>query len=433
MFLSCEGGAELAKRHKLNAKDWESVFVRLEELVMANSGADSFEEIFKIVVAKLNNFSIDSRREFKISEFNNSLLLASKKWEGIFEGSSPESFLEEAHLKICLEEIEEIDFSNPNLQLFDSLFENLVSRSSKGNKGQFFTPRYVIEACVRILNPQISESIIDPACGSGGFLIHALLHLQENSQSKEAGNLIWGFDIDAKAIRIARALFLIGGASKRHMYHLNSLDNPKYQQDLFSSDSETKVKATIEDLLKGEMKRHKGFDVVLTNPPFAGEVLESELLNSYEISRNAKKVERDVLFIERCINLMKPGGRIAIVLPHNKLGGKNFSDLRQWTMQHLQVVAVIGLGRETFLPHTSQKADILIGVKRERPVKTFSNEEVLFLTSEKSGKNSKGVLLLREDSSIEESSWNRVEHDLDEVVELVRNHAINLGFPWGAR
>jgi type I restriction enzyme M protein len=163
------------------------------------------------------------------------------------------------------------------------------------------------------------------------------------------------------------------------MYQLNSLDNPKYQQDLFSSDSDTKVKATIEDLLKGEMKRHKGFDVVLTNPPFAGEVLERELLNSYEISRNAKKVERDVLFIERCIDLMKPGGRIAIVLPHNKLGGKNFADLRQWTMQHLQVVAVIGLGRETFLPHTSQKADILIGVKRERPVKTFSNEEVLFL------------------------------------------------------
>ena len=423
----------MAKRHKLNAKDWESVFVRLEELVMANSGADSFEEIFKIVIAKLNNFSLDSQREFKISEFNNSLLLASRKWEGIFEGSSPESFLEESHLKVCLEEIDDIDFSNPNLQLFDSLFENLVSRSSKGNKGQFFTPRYVIEACVRILNPQITDSIIDPACGSGGFLIHALLHLQENGSSKEAGNLIWGFDIDAKAIRIARALFLIGGASKRHMYQLNSLDNPKYQQDLFSSDSETKVKATIEDLLKGEMKRHKGFDVILTNPPFAGEVLERELLDSYEISRNAKKVERDVLFIERCIDLLKPGGRIAIVLPHNKLGGKNFADLRQWTMQRLQVVAVIGLGRETFLPHTSQKADILIGVKRERPTKTFSNEEVLFLTSEKSGKNSKGVLLIKEDSSIEDSSWNRVEHDLDEVVDLVRNHANELGLSWGER
>ena len=104
--------------------------------------------------------------------------------------------------------------------------------------------------------------------------------------------------------------------------------------------------------------------MVLTNPPFAGEVLEKQVLDDYELSRGKPRIERDILFVERCIQILRPGGRAAIILPDNKFSVDSVAYLRTWVIQKARVLAVVGLGRHTFLPHTHQKASILFLQKR---------------------------------------------------------------------
>src|SRR5207244_4131658 len=101
----------------------------------------------------------------------------------------------------------------------------------------------------------------------------------------------------------------------------------------------------IEDVVTARSRRFKGFDVILTNPPFAGEVRESGLLAGYAVARKSRKMERDVLFLERCVQLLRPGGRLAIVLPHNKLGSRGWSYLREWVVRNMEIIGVLGLGR----------------------------------------------------------------------------------------
>jgi type I restriction enzyme M protein len=152
----------------------------------------------------------------------------------------------------------------------------------------------------------------------------------------------------------------------------------------------------------------RGFDLILTNPPFAGDVGSA---TGYQLARG-KRVERDVLFIERCLGLLRPGGRLAMVLPHNKLGGQAWASLRKWLLERLRVVAVLGLGRNTFQPHTSQKACVLIGQKRVRPGFPKADEEILFFISVRDGKDARGRLQCAPDGT--------VVHDLAEATPLVR-------------
>jgi type I restriction enzyme M protein len=187
---------------------------------------------------------------------------------------------------------------------------------------------------------------------------------------------------------------------------------------------------TIEDVLRARSKQFKGFDVVLTNPPFAGEIKEPEILENYQLRRKGRRVERDVLFLERCVRLLRPGGRLAIVLPHNKLGGAMWDYLRQWLLRHMRVVAVLGLGRNTFLPHTHQKTSVVFAVKREKPVRSADSERILFLISEKDGKDSRGQIIQRVGTTEEDPAWIRADHDLDELASRFHDFVTELGIPW---
>lgn len=177
--------------------------------------------------------------------------------------------------------------------------------------------------------------------------------------------------------------------------------------------AEQEAVLTIEDVCRSRLRRHRGFDVILTNPPFAGEVRERQLLDEYAVAAGKSRIERDVLFVERCVQLLRSGGRMAIVLPHNKFASENFGYLREWTFRKARVLAVVGLGRNTFLPHTHQKASILFLRKNEDGEKLIDDYNIFFSISERDGKNSKGQLLIKDGSS--GSLWGRVDHDLGEI------------------
>lgn len=418
----------MAKRHQIRAGDWESIVGRLQELVLANSGEDEFQEIFKILVAKLYAEKFPRRgarfgaRESSAATANavNSLLAqAAAHWPGIVEGNA-RSRLANDHLAICVDAIADHSICDTNFEVLDGFFEFLASRVAKGAKGQYFTPRQVIECCVRILNPTPNETVLDPACGSAGFLVHVLNHnanrlkvpVREYSAKK-----LWGCDFDQRAIQVAKALMLVAGDDNSNLHQLNSLVKAE-AGDLMDMANRA-PRLAIEDLLRSKMRKFRGFDVILTNPPFAGEIRESALLHSYEVARRNRRIERDVLFLERCVQLLRPGGRLGIVLPHNKFGGANWSYLREWLIRHVRIVAVLGLDRNAFLPHTHQKTSVLFGVKREKPIRRPAGEPVLFVLSESSGKDSAGKMRERAGAQPHHPAWVRADHDFADIVDQV--------------
>jgi type I restriction enzyme M protein len=425
--------------------DWESVFGRLEELVLANSGEDEFQEIFKLLIAKLfdemhggeegASFAIGSTSRATAESVNSLLSRVSDDWPAILEGP-PRTRLSDEHVSVCVEALQGYSLLDTNVEVLDGVFEYLVSKASKGAKGQYFTPRHVIDCCVRILAPQPGERIADPACGSGGFLVHALTYEREHSPNgvvQADGRNLWGFDFDRRSIQVAKALMLVAGARESNLFRVNSLLTPQATVSLLGSADldPTEPRLTIEDVLRTRTRGHVGFDIILTNPPFAGEIREGHILETYELARRQRSIERDVLFLERCVDLLRPGGRLAIVLPHNKFASQSWSYAREWLLKRMQVVAVLGLGRNTFMPHTSQKTSVLVGVKRSKVLRSVPDEEILFLISEKDGKDSRGRVIERSGTNAEDPSWIRTDHDLDALVTLFREFAVRIGLGWG--
>lgn len=431
----------MAKRHSLNPMNWESVFGRLEELVMANSGEDPFSEIFKLLIAKMaqesspiNSDSIaGSTAAESVANVNHWLAVAERRWPQILnEDISIKLTEDQTHA--CLLELTRVSLQDVHLEVLDGLFEHLVSQTQKGSKGQFFTPRTVVEAVVQMIAPGPGERILDPACGSGGFLVHAHQFItRATTDTKAVSSSIYGYDIDAKTTRIAKAMSLLIGSDPQNIVRLNSLVTPSAGKALFDCNSDDDV-MTIEDVERSRGNGEGQFDVIITNPPFAGEVTGSSLLSPYDLARSGKRNERDVLFIERCIQLLRPYGRIAIVIPSGRTGAKNNAFVRNWVMKHLRVVSVLSLERNTFRPHTSQKTDVLFGYRRPQLAKPeqYKDEDILFLTSESSGKDSRGQVVLSERHHTS-PLWESADHDLAEAVRIFREFIEENNIEWGKK
>jgi type I restriction enzyme M protein len=423
----------MAKRHVHRSGDPASLFRRLEELVLANSVADEFEEVFKLIVAKLRDERSNSPGRFRAcadpdqtyDQIVDLLRDADHAWPGLLD--NVDTALAPSQLQVCVEALSDHAISETSLEVMDGLFEHLVARNAKGAKGQFFTPRHVVELCVRMLDPKEGEIVLDPACGSGGFLLHAMNHVRAHHASAPRGrkpgdaleadgsSKLWGYDLDARAVRVAKALMLLSGGPQANIIRLDSLNRPGPNAQ--TGTALTADAGTIESAWDGEIDRRGGFDVILTNPPFAGDVRSRTVLDRYDLSRGRSRIERDVLFLERCIELLRPDGRMAIVLPHNKLAAAVWAYARHWLLDRARVLAVVGLGRNTFLPHTHQKASVLFVRKNAAPRTAAPAEPIFFAISEKDGKDSKGRPVVRSGADVAASAWQRLDHDLGHIAE----------------
>lgn len=383
--------------------NFKKIVQNLEELVLADSGVDEFNEIFKLIYAKIYDEKIaaeDSRRrqevEFKkcadpeltYEVINNLYRKACEKWPGVFE--EPNIKLRKDHLQICIGPLEGIRLLGSNLRIMDDAFEYLMPTEAKKKKGQFFTPRHVIEMCVRMLNPKDYEYVIDPACGSAGFLLHAMewampaetTDKQELRKSRYAAKYLWGIDFEARAAKTSRALMLIAGDGHTNIFgpDVSSIDPKTWYNTMSGRLLMTELRKTPllahplpeTELLTDEDKawdyfEHMKFDLVLANPPFAGELKDKKMLQHYELAkpalRRAKdkqpKEERDVIFIERIINLLRPGGRAAVVLPQGKFNNSSLAFIREFILHKARLLAVVGLHGNTFKPHTGTKTSVL--------------------------------------------------------------------------
>ena len=313
----------MPKRHR-PGESATSTIAHVEEVVLATSGEDAFELVFSVAAHRMGHPELADRSLAKVDKKLLSRI--------------------EALLAPALDRVDALD----------AIFEALVSRVAKGQKGQFFTPRTVVDFVIRKLAPKKGELVIDPACGSGAFLAHARMFGGARVQMR-------GCDVDARAVRVAKLLALAGGGDARSIAR--------------------------DDGLHTSTLRANSADVVATNPPFAGRADPA----GFAVARLVRTPERDVLFLERSLALLRPGGRLGIVLPYNKAAGESFARLRRWLVDHARITEVVGLPRETFLPHTSQRCFVLFAEKRANETDGPSpRERIRFALSEQAGKGAGG-------------------------------------------
>ncbi|MCD4695213.1 MAG: N-6 DNA methylase [Bacteroidales bacterium] len=388
--------------------NFKKIIQYLEELVLADiGGADEFNEIFKIIFAKIwdEKEATENRRsrpnkevefkkfkdpQFTYDKINGLFKQACNEWQGVFkDGENIDLAID--HLQVCIGPVEGIRLMGANLRIIDDAFEYLLPTEAKKKKGQFFTPRHVIDMCVKMLNPKDYEYVMDPACGSAGFLLHAMewafpaktSEKQEQRKHKYASKYLWGIDFEARAAKTSRALMLIAGDGHTNIFgpDVSSIDPRtwyKYKsgQYLMTELSKTKLLKTKipqnetfrDDDKAWEYFKYMNFDLILANPPFAGEMKNKKMFSQYELAKPAlkrakdktAKEERDVLFIERIINMLRPGGRAAIVLPQGKFNNSSLAFIREWILRKARLLAVVGLHVNSFKPHTETKTSVLL-------------------------------------------------------------------------
>ena len=451
-------------------KSLKDIILEMEDEVLANAGVDVFEEVFKLIFTKLyDEFRSQSDKERinsflqltgkEVSDFPDKLCRrtmefrntgqtdtqlkeklqtlfteAKEKWQGVF--SEDQTFeLTDSHLSICVSSLQDIKLFNSNLQIIDEAFEYLVVKSAKGEKGQYFTPRHVIDMCVKMLNPKQGEYMIDTAAGSWGFPVHTIFqftgHLFTDEEIPEEDKQdvlkVFGIDFDEKTIRVARTLNLIAGDGESNVLHLNTLDferwNDRTEQDGKWINAYGKGFERLKRLrTQRNQNKRFNFDLLMANPPFAGDIKEGRLLHQYQLGfrengRVQSKVGRDILFIERNLDFLKPGGRMAIVLPQGRFNNASDKYIRDFIAEHGRILAVVGLHGNTFKPHTGTKTSVLFVQKWEKELCTeVEDYPIFFAVSEKGGKDNSGDYIYAQNSDgqykLDKNGHLIVDHDL---------------------
>lgn len=289
-------------------------------------------------------------------------------------------------------------------QALGDAFEVFIGPALKGSEGQFFTPRNVVKLAVKILDPQPNEFVIDPACGSGGFLIVALEHVWEeirkegerrklgeewikNRQKKLATEYFRGIDKDRFLHKVTKAYMAIVGDGREGIFCENTLFLPTS----WSPETQKKIKLGT-------------FEVLFTNPPFGikipikGEGILKQYPNlGFKWKRREDKWKKTVklqkqqppqiLFIERCLQLLEEGGRMAIVLPDGILGGTKAGYIAHTIINKTRIIALIDCPIETFTSMT--KTHLVLLQKKKRGV-DYSNYPIFMAIAEKVGHDRKG-------------------------------------------
>ncbi len=453
---------DLRTRDKISKekRSLRNLIKEMEDEVLASAGVDSFEEIFKLIFAKLYDELICANDKTAYLQFRNSgdtdfelkekiqglFDDAKKKWEGVFPEES-KILLSPSHLAVCVSTLQDIKLFNNNLDVVDDAFEYLMSKAQKGEKGQYFTPRYVIDMCVKMMNPTVNDKIIDTACGSSGFTVHSIFKVWKEirlSKGLEPGedftasertpdernfvrDNVFAIDFDEKTVRVARTLNLIAGDGQTNVLHLNTLDYSRWNEITKQEDWNDTYNEGFKKLKKLQPKGSNdfskfNFDLVMANPPFAGDIKEQTILSHYELAKSEKgkwqkKVGRDILFIERNLNFLKPGGRMAVVLPQGRFNNSSDKYIRDFIAERCRILAVVGLHGNVFKPHTGTKTSVLFVQKWDDELCPKKDDyPIFFATMQKPSKDNSGEKIYVKDENgeikLDSHSHFIVDHDL---------------------
>ena len=323
--------------------------------------------------------------------------------------------LDKRSVKFVVGELQNYSLMDCQRDVIADAFETFIGHSLKGSQGQFFTPRNIVKLMVDILQPTENSKIIDPACGSGGFLIETLKYIWdsvekeckqkgwkesqiENQKGKIATNCIRGIDKDYFLSKVAKAYMNLIGDGTSGIFCEDSLENP----DAWKKETQVKVQLGT-------------FDIVLTNPPFGDKIKVEGIdgkLKQYELAKKWKKDKKtdqwmysntiekrppQILFIERCLQLLKDGGRMGIVLPDG-IFNESETYIRKWLLKKVKIIGIIDICKESFQPNTPTKTSIIFLQKTEKP--TLENYEIFMGVAYFCGHNRRGITIENDDIPI---------------------------------
>lgn len=334
-----------------------------------------------------------------------------KKRHGKIFDANDEIKLAPRSLAYIVSELQKYSLLNTNIDIKGKAYEEIVGANLRGDKGEFFTPRNVMKMVVEMINPQLDETVLDSSCGTGGFLVTAMTHViaklesefseQIGKEKKDwdgdsirafqdrisemASHNYFGFDINPDLVKATKMNMVMNNDGSGNILQNNSLLPPHEWTD----DFRTRFAEAL-GINKSEIRNHSTlefFDVIVTNPPFGSKIpiKDESILKQFELAhiweKNKKtgawtKTERlqssvapEVLFIERCTQLLKPDGRMGIVLPDSILGSPGLGYIREWMIQNHRIIASIDLHVDTFQPRNGTQTSVLFLQKKTQAQK----------------------------------------------------------------
>lgn len=325
---------------------------------------------------------------------------AGDKYGNIFRGNE-EIQLSDRALAFMVSELAKYDFGRTDTDAKGAAYQEIVGDTLRGDRGQFFTPGNAVKLMVQMLAPTDTERVIDPACGTGGFLRATLGYLIKKYREETGSNpdtesttefvnyqkrlknfaktYLFGADFDPSLVRASQMNVVMACNQMANIFHLNSLEFPNGNL------------SGVEYLnKKGKLG---SMDVVMTNPPFGSDipVTDPNILKHYELAyrwertedRGFRKTESrqgsvapEILFIERCLQWLRPGGRMGIVLPDGILGNPGDEYIRWWMMRHAYVLASVDLPVECFIVEANVNILTSLLFLKKKTVEEIAAEDV---------------------------------------------------------
>lgn len=418
----------------------KSVFRSLRHHLAANAKGITRDEVFAQQIINLIFCKIYDERytkpegllEFRVSvdESHDSVAkrihrlfeLVKNKYEDVIS-EDDSILLDSKSLSYAVGELQLYSISDSNRDAVADAFETFIGPSLKGAQGQFFTPRNVVDLGVAFANLTINDKIIDPACGSGGFIVEATKHVWKSIDEMGA-NLGWpeaeieadkqefaikkvrGIDKDYFLSKVAKAYMAIIKDGRGGVFCENSLEIPAE----WSGPTRNSIKF-------GE------YNKIITNPPFGKKlkVIEKDILKQYQLGYkwSKKKGEKEyvksskilesqipqVLFIERCLQLLDNDGLMSVILPESMVCNPSHRYVMQFLQKQGTIEAIVSFPEELFQPYTHAKTCLLLFRKSDN-VPTKYN--IFMATAKWCGHDSRGITIPYD--------------DIPEIIQNFKNH-----------
>lgn len=371
---------------------FKDLLKKCHNIIRNNEGYDpiqAFDELSKILFAKMyeEQYNKSSNRftseiyEKTLKELNVNIVQQQfseiQKIEG-FKDLFPSNTtikLKDRTIKDIVSIFESYDLTLTDFDVKGEAFEYFLGDTFTGGLGEYFTPRNVVEFIVDAVSPKIGEKIIDPFCGTGGFLIYAFEKVSEKIRLNEfsdeekskwkkmlSDESLYGTDWKPRTAQACKMNMIVHGDGNTGVF----------QHDGFKN-------------VEGKIYEEK-FDICFTNPPFGANETDKEVLNFMHLGAGKNSQSREILAIERCINLVKRGtGIVAFILPDGILNGDRNEYVREYIQQETQILAVIGLNKETFQGYNASVKTSIVILRRKIATSNEVSKEIFMAVCSNTG------------------------------------------------
>jgi type I restriction enzyme M protein len=483
--------AEAPTRHQLRPATGDNLlfaFRRCHNYIAGNQGLqkpEAFWELLKLIFCKIEDERSDEDTlQFYVSQTERTSMTSqakvkarlqklfaakvTKQYPTIFK-SADQLEMNPSVLTYVVSELQQYSLLDSQVDVKGVAYEEVVGSNLRGDRGEFFTPRNACRMAVKMLNPTPTERVLDPACGTGGFLIIAMNHVlgivEENHQKRwrngkpttaqlteyhrarhqYLGNHVFGLDLNPNLVRAAKMNMVMNNDGAGSLFQLNSLEHPHRWPG---------EAAKVVPL--------GSIDVLFANPPFGTQIVvdDPRILKQYDVAmawtnededgnpapwhirRNADQTPvmqssqpPEILFVERALQFLKPGGRMAIVLPNGLLNNTGLAYFRAAILEMAQVLAVVDMHRDLFQPRNDTQTSMVLLRKWSDGESAASHGDypVFMAIADSVGHNKRGKTTFKRDPDgslvLKDTPIRKVRRkeggETEEVVVVVKKPIVN--------